>query len=391
MAKKVSVFFIFLSFIMSLTCLFGFKQNSVLAEDVKQFDFKSKAVYVCDANTMTVITKKDEDKRLPIASMCKVMTLVICFDNIKNGQFTLDDTITVGENASSMGGSQVFLENGGEYKASELIKSIVVASANDSCVAMAEKIAGSEQLFVDMMNNKASELGMNNTHFVNCTGLPQSGQYSCAKDVAIMFSELIKNQEYFNFSRIWMDTINHPADRITQISNTNKLIRFYQGCDSGKTGYTSEAGHCLVASAKRGDMRLISVVIGAPDSKTRFFEVSSNFNYGFANYTNKLIIDCEKPLETTIKVEGGKQDEIIAKPSRSFSLFSPKNEKRAVEIQFKPFEKVNAPVQIGDVVGKIYIYENGKELDCIDAISTENVKQKNYFDIVNDIANNWAL
>lgn len=391
MTKKISVFFMFLSFMLSLTCFYGFKVNNVLAQGERKNEFKSKSVYLCDADSLTAIESKDETKRLPIASMCKVMTLVICLDKIECGELSLDEDICVSENSSSMGGSQVFLENGANYKTSELIKSIVVASANDSCVAMAERIAGSESGFVVLMNNKAQQLGMENTFFVNCTGLPQSGQYSCAKDVAKMFSELVKNDEYFNFSKIWMDKITHPHDRITEISNTNKLIRFYQGCDGGKTGYTSEAGHCLVASAKRNDMRLISVVIGAPDSKTRFLESSNMLNYGFANYCNKRIIDSSKPLDLTVKIEGGKQKEITVKPSRDYSIFSQKNVQHAVDIDFRVNLGLSAPINKGDVVGKLLIFENGKEINYIDVISCERVKEKTYFDALGDIANNWAL
>ena len=242
-----------------------------------------------------------------------------------------------------------------------------------------------------IMKHKVKELNLNNTVFVNCTGLPKAGQYSCAKDVAIMFSELLKHKDYFRFSKIWTDVVKHPNDRVTEISNTNKLIRFYEGCDSGKTGYTSEAGHCLVASAFRNGMRLIAVVISAPDSKTRFKEVSSMFNYGFANYTNKMVIDDKKPLNLSVVVDGGKKSTVEVIAEKPFFLFSLKNVSRSVEISFNACDRIKAPILRGDKVGELKIYENGIELDTINVLANEDIFAKTYFDNINDVINEWAL
>jgi D-alanyl-D-alanine carboxypeptidase (penicillin-binding protein 5/6) len=290
-----------------------------------------------------------------------------------------------------MGGSQIFLETDGQYIVGDLIKGITVASANDACVAMAERLCGSEDAFVEAMNNKAKELKMNNTTFVNCTGLPKAGQYSCAKDVATMFIELLKHQDYYKFSKIWTDVIKHPKDRETGISNTNKLIRFYNGCDSGKTGYTSEAGHCLVASAMRNGMRLVSVVISAPDSKTRFKEVSEMFNYGFANYVNKLVVDNRTPLDEKVNVLGGKKDQLEIIAEKPLFVFSHKNEKRGFEIEFSLEQNLKAPIEKGKVVGTLSVFENGVEISKINVLANEDVKAKSYFDILSDINNEWAL
>ena len=241
------------------------------------------------------------------------------------------------------------------------------------------------------MNKTASELNMENTKFSNCTGLPKPEQYSCAKDVATMFSKLINHKEYFNFSNVWLDKIYHPNDRFTEITNTNKLIKFYNGCDSGKTGYTSEAGHCLTASASRNGLRLISVVIGAPDSKTRFNEVSSMFNYGFANYLNKTIVDNSCPLNLQVSIKGGKKDSLEVVAERCVNIFSQKNEKRSFEMNFVPLEKIKAPVNKGEIVGKIEIYENNILFDTVNVLANESVNEKTYFDYINDINLNWAL
>ena len=389
MKKIFSVIFVLLAFMMIIGCFSSISSSVALADF--NINVKSKSAYLMDAGTKTVIYAENENERLPIASMCKIMTLLLCFEAQDRNEITIDQQITVSENAAGMGGSQVFLEAHAEYSVGELIKSIVVASANDACVAIAETLCGSEEAFIDKMNERASELKMENTTFVNCTGLPKPGQYSSAKDVAIMFSELLKHDDYFKYSRIWTDKVLHPNDRITEISNTNKLIRFYNGCDCGKTGYTSEAGHCLAASAMRNGMRLISVVISSPDSKTRFNEVSSMFNYGFANYVNKMIIDDKKPLELNVNVSGGKKDTLEVIAEHPLFLFSEKSQKRSVEIDFEPCEKIKAPINKGDIVGKIFVYENNVEIATVNVLANENVAEKTYFDVIKDIGKNWAL
>ena len=389
MKRNFSVIFILLACTMLLVCFSGFTNKKVLAEE--QFNASSKSAYLIDAHSGKVIYAKNEEQRLPIASMCKIMTLLLCFESIDNGEITLDQSITVSANASGMGGSQVFLEANAEYSVGELIKSIVVASANDACVAMAEKLCGSEHSFVEKMNNRANELGMNNTLFVNCTGLPKPGQYSCAKDVAKMFSELIKHKEYFRFSRIWTDKIIHPNERVTEIANTNKLVRFYNGCDGGKTGYTQEAGHCLSACAERNGTRLVSVVISAPDSKSRFRDVSSMFDYGFANFVNKIVIDDKKPLDLTVNVTGGKCDTVQVKAEKPFFIFANKNEKISVECDFVPSDKIKAPIYVGDLVGKVNIYRDGQKIGEVNVVANEDVLKKTYFDYIKDVGENWAL
>ena len=393
MKKKFSVIFILLAFIFSITFLSG--QNArvkAFADTINNvLDTKSTSCYLIEPNTNTVIYAKNENKKLQIASMCKIMTLLLCFESLDNNEFTLSDTICVSENAAGMGGSQVFLQANANYPIGELIKSIVVASANDACVAMAEKICGSEQSFVEKMNEKAISLGMNDTIFANCTGLPKPTQHSTAKDVAKMFSELIKHEEYFRFSRIWSDKVAHPNDRFTEISNTNKLIRFYQGCDGGKTGYTSEAGHCLTASASRNGMRLVSVVIKAPDSKSRFKDASDMFNYGFSNYVNKMIIDDKKPLDIPVNVLGGKKNSLEVIAEKPIFLFTKKGVERSVEIDFQPKNLVKAPVNKGDLIGEVVIYENGIEINRVNVLANEDVLSKTFFDVLSDIGENWAI
>ncbi|MBQ8374620.1 MAG: D-alanyl-D-alanine carboxypeptidase [Clostridia bacterium] len=350
---------------------------------------QAKSAYVMDYVSGTPIYEKEATKRLPIASMCKIMTLLLAFEAIDEGAITMDEEVSVSENAAAMGGSQVFLEAGGKYPVRELIKSIVVCSANDSCVALAERISGSDGIFVDKMNARAKELGCENTLFANCTGLPKEPQYSCAIDVAKMLKALLAHEEYFQFGKIWMDKFQHPEGRYTEISNTNRLVRFYDGCDGGKTGFTSQAGFCLAATAKRNNMRVISVVIGEENSKQRFADVSTTFDYAFANYTMQTVVDGSKPIEGEIKAVGGKKSCIIARPERDSALFIKRGEKSEVTLDYQPYTSVKAPIKAGDRVGEIIVYRDGVQVDKVALVSCEDAEKAGFFDCLKNIANAW--
>lgn len=349
---------------------------------------KSRAVLMMDSGTGTVIYEKNPEKRLQIASMVKIMTLNVIFDEINAGNLTYDETITASDNAASMGGSQAFLDAGSEYKASELIKSIIVASANDSCVAMAERISGSVPAFVERMNATANAYGMNNTYFVNCTGLPAPNQYSCAADVAKMTRELIKHNDFFEFSGVWMFDFVHPSGRVTSLSNTNKLVRFYNGCDGGKTGFTSEALSCLSATAKRGDTRLICVVVGAENSKVRNAEVSELLNYGFANYESKNVVAAGEVVEESVAVSKGKQDAVRGVAESDVSVFGKKGSLQNVEKEAELYD-LSAPISKGDRIGELRVKLNGEIVGSTYILSDADVTTKNYRDFVNDIVEKW--
>ncbi len=349
---------------------------------------KSRAVLMMDSGTGAVIYEKNPEKHLQIASMVKIMTLNVIFDEINAGNLTYDETITASDNAASMGGSQAFLDAGSEYKASELIKSIIVASANDSCVAMAERISGSVPAFVERMNATANAYGMNNTYFVNCTGLPAPNQYSCAADVAKMTRELIKHNDFFEFSGVWMFDFVHPSGRVTSLSNTNKLVRFYNGCDGGKTGFTSEALSCLSATAKRGDTRLICVVIGAENSKVRNAEVSELLNYGFANYESKNVVAVGEVVEESVAVSKGKQDAVRGVAESDVSVFGKKGSLQNVEKEAELYD-LSAPISKGDRIGELRVKLNGEIVGSTYILSDTDVTTKNYRDFVNDIVEKW--
>ena len=378
------LFFVFLT-VFSLILV---SVNFSVAKAESGLSTSSKSAILMDAESKTVIYKNNENSRLPIASMTKIMLLNLCFEKVDSGELSLKEEITVSKTASGMGGSQVFLEANQKYKASDLIKSVIIASANDASVALAERLYGSEANCVDEMNKKCSSWGLKDTLFSNCTGLPKPTQYSSANDVAVMLCNLIKHKDYFSYSNIWMDEIEHSKGRVTGLTNTNKLVKFYDGCDGGKTGYTSESGFCLAATAKRGGLRLVSVVINSPDSKTRFKDVSSMFDFGFDNYVSKMVVDSKKPLEIKITINNAKEGKIQVIPSHDVFMFSKRSAQDDVIIDFEPYQ-VRAPLNKGDVVGQLKIFKNNVEYKKVDVIVCHDVSQKTYFDYIKDIGANW--
>jgi D-alanyl-D-alanine carboxypeptidase (penicillin-binding protein 5/6) len=287
----------------------------------------------------------------------------------------------------SMGGSQVYLEAGEKYTAEKLIESVIVCSANDSCVALAEYVAGSDTAFTDKMNKKAKELGCNDTLFANCTGLPKEPQYSCAYDVAQMFRELIGHEKFFEYSTLRTDNFLHPTGRETLITNTNKLVRRYEGCDGGKTGFTNQAGFCLAATARRGDTRVISVCIGSATGEERFQSVSSLFDYAFANYESREILPKEV-LAEKLPIEGGKQKQAEVVPQEAVKYFAPVETEGNVraEIRFYP---VKAPVEAGQIVGEIVVFKDGAEYSRVLLVCNETVERATYGDFLREIAERW--
>ncbi len=333
--------------------------------------------YILMAEDGQILKEKNIDEQLPIASMTKIMTLILAFDELDKNNLTLDEKIIASETAASMGGSQVFIEEGGEYTVDSLLKSIVVASGNDASVLIAECIAGSEEEFVKRMNEKANELGLKNTHFKNCTGLPAPDHYSSALDSAKMFKELTKHNEYFNYSKIWMDKIEHPNNRFTELANTNKLLKQYPSCDAGKTGSTSEAGFCISASAVKNDMRLYAVVIGADTSKERFNKTKELFNYGFDNFTKSVIVPND--FKVTAEINNGKEKLCVAKAEEEFVSIVKKGDKHEIETKVL-INKNFAPISEGEQIGEVLCIKNGEVIKSIKLLSTINVKKLGYYD-----------
>lgn len=314
----------------------------------------SKAAILVDAATGAVLFEKNADEALPVASITKVMTLLLIFEALDAGRFSLNDTVTVSQYAAGMGGSQVLLDAGGNYLASDLIKSIIVASANDASVAMAEYLYGTEESFVAKMNERAKQLGMENTLFTNCNGLPNADEGMSARDVAVMSRELIRHETYFQYSKIWLDEITHEGGRVTMLTNTNKLIRNYDGCDGIKTGFTNAAGFCLSASAKKADTRMIAVVLGGTDSKTRFAEAEKLLNYGFSNYETKRFYAAGDVVQEGLGIEGLADGNFNVLAKEDLSALIEKGEAQP-EVEITLQENIEPPLIAGDVVGKARI------------------------------------
>ena len=376
-------------FSMGIKSIYVRETQCVAQAEKGDISVSAKSAMLMEYGTGEVMYQKEANKRLPIASMCKIMTLLLSFEAIDKGVLSMEDLIAVSENAAAMGGSQVFLEANAKYPVKELIKSIVVCSANDSCVAMAEIIAGSEEAFVNRMNERAKELGCENTLFANCTGLPKEPQYSSAKDVAQMLRALLSHEDYFAFAKIWMDKFEHPKGRYTEISNTNRLVRFYDGCDGGKTGFTNQAGFCLAATAKRGNMRVISVVIGEENSKQRFEDVKTTFDYAFANYSLKTVVESSKPWGKGVPVIAGKKENACVVPMRNGYIFGKKGEEEAFSVEDCLYGEVKAPALAGEIVGEIKVYLEGVQIDSIPLILGENCEKASLFDGFKKIADSW--
>lgn len=349
-----------------------------------QLDLDSPSVVLIEGSTGTVIYEKNKDEKLKPASITKIMTLILIFEALDTGQIKLTDEVSVSEHAASMGGSQVYLEPYETQDVNTMIKCISIASANDASVAMAELIAGSEEEFVAMMNEKAKELGMLNTNFVNCCGLDTDNHYSTAYDVAIMSRELIiKHPEISNYSTVWMDTIVHTTRKGKSefgLTNTNKMVKFYQGITGLKTGSTSLAKYCLSATARRNNMDLIAVVMAAPDTKTRFMEASKLLNYGFANYS--IYTDNnEDTVLNPVKVKKGVIDYVQGKPKNEFSYLCVKGKvPEEIRKEVILYEEVPAPVAKNDKIGEIAYYYDDDKIGSIDILANEAIERAGYKD-----------
>ena len=376
------------SLLVFLTLCFLISPCARIAMAENDVGISSRSGILMDYASGEILFAKNAETHLPVASMVKMMTILIALEEYDANNVTLDTMISTTENASGMGGSQVFIDPYVEYSFEDLLKSVIMASANDASVALAEYFNGNEKSFVNRMNKRAKELGMTNTNYVNSTGLPAPEQYSCAKDSAILMREILKHDLYHNYSSIWMDTLTHPSGRETELVNTNKLIRYFEGCDGGKTGSTNEAGCCLTASAKRNDMRLISVIIGAENSKTRFNESSLLLSYGFANFENKLLVDISAPLKK-VKVNKGELDEVDVYGEENFSVIVKKGDNAAYETNMEIPDAVKAPLKNGDVVGKVVITKEGSVIKEVNVIVKEDIKHSSYLDNFNKIVENW--
>ena len=327
---------------------------SVLALDLAS---NAKSAIIMEPTTGKVIFEKNSNERLEPASMTKIMTLLLIFEAIDNGKISLDDMVTISKRAADMGGSQMFLEAGSNIRLEEIIKGVSIASANDGAIALAEYIGGSVENFVDMMNKKAEDLGLSNTHFINPHGLHADNHYSSAYDMAIMASNLINHEKILNYTSIYEDYFNKPDGSRTWLVNTNKLVRFFKGVDGLKTGYTKEAGYCLTATAKKNNVRYITVVMGEPSSDIRSSETTNMLNYAFNSFKLNTILDKNQELGN-IYIDKSKQKtaKIVVKNPVT-ELISKEKEAPSYTYNLK-VGKLTAPLKAGTKVGTVEILDN---------------------------------
>ncbi len=358
-------------------------------------DLMTPHALVMEVSTGSILYEKEADVKVHPASVTKVMTMLLIFEALETGKLTPEQKVVTSAHAKSMGGSQVFLEEGEEQTVETLLKCIIIASGNDAAVAMAEAVAGSEEVFVAKMNEEAKRLGMVNTHFVDCCGLTDSAEhYTTARDVALMSRELLKRfPEVVEYSDIWMEDITHVTAKGSStftLTNTNKLLRSFSGCDGLKTGSTSTAKYCLSATALRDGVRLISVVLTSPDSKTRFSEAGKLLGYGFSRCTVYHDEDMKPPAPA--EVQGAVQKHVRAAYQDEFSYLSTEGEdfseiKKRIEWK----DPIKAPLQKGDTIGSCIYTLGGREIGRVAIVAAEQVEKAEYLDYLNEVWNLWMV
>lgn len=350
------------------------------------FPIDAKAALLMDFNTGEIIYEKNPHERLAPASISKIMVLLITMESLEKGHIKLNDEVVISSNAANMGGSQVFLEEGEVQTVNDLIKAISLRSANDASVAIAEHISGSEAAFVELMNNRAKKLGMENTNFVNTTGLPNDNHYTSAYDVAIMSRELLKYTEIHKWLTPWMEEMKVSKDKsvIQSLVNTNRLIKDYEGANGIKTGSTEEAGFCLSGSAKRGNLQLISVVLGCETSKIRFEESIKLLDYGFDNY-NSITIGKKGDVVTKVKVNKGNEEYANLVLERDTFVLIPKGVKSNIEREIKIPDSVDAPIEIHQIIGEMLLQIDGKTIDKVNLVCENKIYKANVLDIIKKI------
>ena len=343
------------------------------ATDAIQLDIKAKSAILLEPVTGQILYESNADEQTAPASITKIMSLLLVMEALENGTLALDTVVTASEHACSMGGSQIWLEPNEQMTVDELLKAAVIASANDATVALGEAIAGSEEGFVNLMNEKAKALGMNNTHFINCTGLDAEGHLTSAHDVAIMSAQLIRHDLIKQYSTVWMDSLRNGE---SELVNTNKLVRFYEGCTGLKTGTTSSAGYCLSATAERGGMQLVAVVMDGETSTDRFEGAKKLLNYGFANY-NFTTVKADLGANPTIKVNRGITDSVGVTAKSELSILLPKTTAANITQTIDLPEAIDAPVNTTDTIGHIYVMNGEERIGVIELTAADTVDRLN--------------
>lgn len=377
MIKKLSLALI-IAIIFTAIPVFSVNVNAVTEETIT-----APSAVLMETSSGKILFEKNPHEQRPCASITKVMTMLLVCEAIDNGKLSLDDTITASAHAASMGGSDIWLEEGETMSADDMIKATVVASANDAAVALAEHLCGSEEVFVEKMNEKASQLGMNDTVFKNCNGLDEDGHITSAYDVAVMSRELMKHEMIFDYTSIWLDNLR---DGKTQIVNTNKLLKTYKGITGLKTGTTNDAGCCMAASATRGDMSLVAVVLGCNSGKERFSDAAALLDYGFANFSVTQL-KAPEDLPKTIKVENGMQGNIGIGCDVNASIVLDKNSSSKIVSKIDLPESIEAPVVSGQKLGTVTYSLDGNAVKSFEITALQDAEKISFASVFSVLLN----
>ena len=377
MIKKLSLALI-IAIIFTAIPVFSVEVNAVTEETIT-----APSAVLMETSSGKILFEKNPHEQRPCASITKVMTMLLVCEAIDNGKLSLDDTITASAHAASMGGSDIWLEEGETMSADDMIKATVVASANDAAVALAEHLCGSEEVFVEKMNEKASQLGMNDTVFKNCNGLDEDGHITSAYDVAVMSRELMKHEMIFDYTSIWLDNLR---DGKTQIVNTNKLLKTYKGITGLKTGTTNDAGCCMAASATRGDMSLVAVVLGCNSGKERFSDAAALLDYGFANFSVTQL-KAPEDLPKTIKVEYGMQGNIGIGCDVNASIVLDKNSSSKIVSKIDLPESIEAPVVSGQKLGTVTYSLDGNAVKSFEITALQDAEKISFASVFSVLLN----
>ena len=342
-----------------------------------------------EADTGTVIFEKNADEQRPVASVTKLMTLLLCLEELEEGRLHMDDKVTVSQNAAGQIGSQALLDAGSAYPLKDLLRSTIIASANDAAVALAEHMAGTEADFALLMNQRAQELGMTDTCYVNATGLPAEGQHTTARDVATLALEVCRHPAYFEHAAVWMDTLTHPSGRTTDLTNTNRLVRFYEGCDGLKTGSADDSRYCLAATAQKEGMRLIAIVLGVPNSQTRFDEARAMLDYGFAGYRRITLLNKGDLLGTQVPVHLGMTEQVDAAVGSGVSMLLKAGQEKQLSLEVELPQQVEAPVEEGQTIGLVRVLLAGQVIAKVPAVAAQSVGMPGLVEGFLRIGLNW--
>jgi len=315
--------------------------------------------------------------------------LLLCLEKLEAGEIALKDEVTISPAAAGQIGSQALLDAHAAYPLETLLHATIIASANDAACALAEHMAGSEEAFAELMNQRAQELGMNDTFYVNATGLPDERQYTTARDVAVLACEVCRHPVYFEHASVWMDTLTHPSGRTTDLTNTNRLVRFYPGCDGLKTGSADVSRYCLAATAQKNGFRLIAIVLGTPVSQTRFDEARAMLDYGFANYKRVTLLQKGDRLGKTVAVRMGMQDEVEAAAGNGVSMLIRPGQEKQLSLEVELPEEIAAPVRQGDTLGVVRVMLNGEIISKLPAVAASDVGMPGLLESFIRLFSNW--